>query len=54
MKTDSDDSEEEEEEEVAARMQYVEAQPAGYSFPLLSIYAERDHGMRLERMKNPN
>jgi hypothetical protein len=59
LKTDSDDSEEEEEdeeedEEEAARMQYVEAQPAGYSFPLLSIYAERDHGMRLERMRNPN
>ena len=33
---------------------YVEAQPAGYSFPLLSTFAERDLGMRVERMKNPN
>ena len=32
----------------------MEAQPAGYAFPLLSVYAERDHAMRTERMKNPN
>jgi hypothetical protein len=38
----------------ASRNVYVEAQPAGYAFPLLSVYAERDHAMRLERMKNPN
>ena len=45
--------EEEEEERLAARNVYVEANPAGYAFPLLSIFAERDRSMRLERMKNP-
>ena len=50
----SETSTEEEELLQASRSVYVEAQPAGYAFPLLSIYAERDHGMRLERMRNPN
>jgi hypothetical protein len=45
--------EEEEEQRMAARNIYVEASPAGYAFPLLSIFAERDRSMRLERMKNP-
>eukprot|EP00946_MAST-07B_sp_MAST-7B-sp1_P001441 g1441.t1 len=46
--------EQEEEERVAARNVYVEANPAGYAFPLLSVFAERDRSMRLERMKNPS
>lgn len=43
----------EEELLAASRNVYVEAGPAGYFFPLLSTYAERDLSMRLERMKNP-
>lgn len=51
---DSESKESSQEELVqASRNVYVEAQPAGYAFPLLSVYAERDHGMRMERMKNP-
>ncbi len=45
---------EEEEQRIAARNVYVEANPAGYAFPLLSVFAERDRSMRLERMKNPD
>ena len=43
----------EDELKMASRNVYVEASPAGYAFPLLSIFAERDRSMRLERMKNP-
>ncbi len=48
-----DDDDDEAAAVAASRNVYVEANPAGYAFPLLSVYAERDRAMRLERMKNP-